>query len=287
MRTGVVVFIVLCWITGVSEASKAKDVKEGNKLFEEGQFEQSLEKYEKALEQDPQSDIIHFNTGAALYKKNNFDRAIEHFRKALLGDSATLKQRVYYNLGNSFFKQGLGREKIDLPSAIQSLEESLREYEKVLVHEPEEEDTRYNYDIVKSELERLKEKVQQQQQQNQQQQNQQNNQQQNDEKQEQQDSQSDQSQQDQQDEQDHSGQQNDQQSQEDQRQGDFQKQDRIQQNQSGAEQQGSTSGMNENRELTEREAQMMLENYQQNEEPKHPLNFSLRKLGMQEVEKDW
>lgn len=50
-------------------ASKSRLVQEGNELFEEENYEQSSRKYSQGLEKDPESDIMNYNMGTALYKE--------------------------------------------------------------------------------------------------------------------------------------------------------------------------------------------------------------------------
>ncbi len=165
MRRILIIFVVIfCWANFSWAALFGGKVGEGNKLFERGDYGQAAEKYKEALKKDQNSDIINFNLGTALYKNKEYDQAVEQLQRSLLSDDEKLRGKAGYNLGNALYKSGIAREKSDLPKAIQSLEQSLKNYERTLAVDKEDKDARYNYEFVKKELERLKKKQEQQQQ---------------------------------------------------------------------------------------------------------------------------
>jgi len=287
-------------------ALKARDVKEANRLYEEGDFAASLEKFQQALEKEPESAIINFNTGTAYYKNQKYGQAINALHKSLLTEDESLQEMAYYNLGNSFYRAGIAREEEDIEMAIASLEKALVQYEGALKID-QKEDTEFNYEFVKKELERLKEKEQQQeqqQQQNQQQQSQDSQQQQNQDQQNQSSDSDDQ--QEQQNNPDQQNQQDQQQPQEDNQQDQQQPQDSSgnqqeqeqqnnQQEQAQNEahqgnqeqQQGATQQMMNAQDLTQQEAQMLLDNYRRTQEPQGLMNFQNQTKERSPVRKDW
>ncbi len=154
-------FIPACFAgTGVK-----KGVKRGNLLYNKGKFEEALEEYKRSFEHLPDSDIVNFNLGAALYKTGNYDRAIGHFKRSLLTEDESLGQKANYNLGNTEYKAGIAKEDSDLKGAVGLLEQALHHYKRAIEFDSEDEDAKYNYEFVKKELERLKKKLKQKQQQ--------------------------------------------------------------------------------------------------------------------------
>ncbi len=145
-------------------ASQRRAVAEGNRLYKEGDFERSIQKYEDALQKNPESDIIHFNMGTALYKRNDYEGSIQHLEKSLLSEDERLKGNAHYNLGNAFYMAGRDKENSDISSAISSLKKALEHYKGALAADKNDADAQYNYDFVKKELERLLEKQKQSQQ---------------------------------------------------------------------------------------------------------------------------
>lgn len=258
-------------------ASTGKSVKEGNALYKEQKFDQALEKYRDAFEKDGNSDVINFDMGTVLYKKNNFDESIVHFQKSLLTEDEKLKEKTHYNLGNVFYRTGIEKEENDLHATIIFLKQSLKEYEKALVLNKKNEDAIFNYEFVKKELERIEKKQQQRQQNNKDQK-------QDSDKADQQESQSDQNhQQGQPDKEKQNQQQKNQMTQKQESQDS--KQAKKNQPQGEQEQQGMKEAPAQ--EMSREEAEMMLEGYKQNEEPRELLNFQRNKRSEQPVLKDW
>jgi len=154
-----IIMIALIFFPHLSwAATKTSDVKKGNLFFNQKKYTEALEKYNSALDKAPESPIINFDAGAARYKNGEYAKAIPYFQKSLLSDDLKLQAKAHYNLGNALYKAGIQKEDSALDSAIKSLEESLPHYEKSLSLQPEDEDSKFNDGFVKKELERLRKK---------------------------------------------------------------------------------------------------------------------------------
>jgi Ca-activated chloride channel family protein len=140
-------------------AFKSGDIKDGNKAYEQGDYAASIEKYEKALTGNEDSDIINFNLGTTYYQQGAYERAVQHFFKALLTDDPALRARVHYNLGNTLYKQGIAGVETDKQKAVESLEQALSQYQSSLKINPDDEDAKHNYDYVSNVLEQLKKEM--------------------------------------------------------------------------------------------------------------------------------
>ncbi|OGX37140.1 MAG: hypothetical protein A3C36_06755 [Omnitrophica WOR_2 bacterium RIFCSPHIGHO2_02_FULL_52_10] len=246
----------------------------------------------EALTKNPESDIINFNLGAALYKEREYDQALDHFQKALLSEDARLKEKAYYNSGNTLYQIGRAKEQAAVEQAVTSLEKSLNQYERALEIDRKDGDTLNNYAFVEKELKRLKEMMQNQQQQ-----------QKNDQKQDSGDSQDQKQQQGgeqkpQQDQGQREQQEQSQQQQNEQQQGQQEHPENkgSQQEQSASQSSGERQEQRKDangqtqanaQELTQEEAQMLLENYQQTEEPQGLLNLHQKIQDSRPVTKDW
>ena len=287
-------FCILVSCSSAEGASPKRDVREGNIRYEQGDYAASREKYLKALEKDPESEIINFNLGTAFYKEEDYDQSVSHLQKVLLSDNEDLKENAHYNLGNVLYQLGMTRVGEDINAAVSSLENSLNQYKSALSINQEDKDAKHNYDYVQKELLRLKE-MQKQQQQDQKQSKEKN------EQQQQQDQQSQKEQQDQQDQQEaqkqqqqgqqgESGEEEQDRSEQGERQGQQEKSDQ-ERGQAGKEdynkQQETGTQSPDAQELTQKEAQMLLEGYQQTEEPQGMLKVYPRADDMRPVIKDW
>ncbi len=89
----------------------------GVMLGSQGQLDEAIEHFQKALEIRPDYPEGHNNLGIALRRKGRLDEAIEHFKKAV--KIAPTYADAYYNLGNALMQSG-------------RLGEAIREYQKAL-----------------------------------------------------------------------------------------------------------------------------------------------------------
>ena len=133
----------------VGQAGRA-ETREGNRLYEEGRYAEAHAKYLEALLDAPDSPIIRFNDGNALYQGQDYESALESFRAAVESGDPQLAAAAWYNLGNTLYRQG-------------ALPESLEAFKHALRADPADVDAKHN-------LERVLEQMQQQQQEPQQQQ---------------------------------------------------------------------------------------------------------------------
>ncbi|NPD44146.1 tetratricopeptide repeat protein [Lentimicrobium sp. L6] len=134
-------------MTSLAQSDK-KLVRQGNKEFQNGNFNEAEINYRKALDKNPQKQSAQFNLGDALYEQENYEKAAEVFANSSVEKISNFeKSNTAYNLGNSFLKGG-------------KLNESIAAYKQALKFNPENEEARYN-------LEYARQKQAQQEQQNQ------------------------------------------------------------------------------------------------------------------------
>jgi len=273
-----------------AHAGLTGDVRQGNRFYEAREYEKAVEKYNQALQKKGESDIINFNAGAGYYRLGDYDQAIDHFQKALLSETPALQQQAHYNLGNALFRSAEKLGPQNLQAAVPLLEKSLGQYEEAMKIDPKDGDARYNYAFVKKALEKIKEQLKKQQQQcqnpqqkengeNQQQGQQQNQQQQQGQQGQKQENGSENKERDE-------GAQDDQQGQQGQEQ--QEKGSQEPQNTGAPEKQGDrgTGEQGNEKDLSQREAQIRLRDYEQNQQPKEMLNLR-GQFSQEPVLKDW
>ena len=133
----------------VAEAQAGRpQVQEGNRLYEEGRFEEAHQKYLEALAASPESPVIRFNDGNALYQGTDYQRAMEAYQGAIETGDPALASAAWYNLGNALYRA-------------QELEQSLEAYKQALRMNPSDPDSKHNLERV---LEQMQEQEQQEQQ---------------------------------------------------------------------------------------------------------------------------
>ncbi|MCA1755882.1 MAG: tetratricopeptide repeat protein [Bacteroidales bacterium] len=168
---------LMLFLTGPSLYSQGynKLVREGNREYRKGEFDQSEINYRKAVADNENPAKALFNLGDALYKMERYEEATEQFSK--FSEMESTEKHVAeasYNLGNTLLKAG-------------KIEESIEAYKKSLLSDPGNHQTKYNLAKAKEMLQQQQDDQQQQQDDQQQQQDDQ--QQQQDEQQQQQDDQ--------------------------------------------------------------------------------------------------
>ena len=141
---------------------------DARRAMEQDDFGSALRLYEKLLEDSPEDARLHYNAGAAAYGAGDFEKARSHFNSTLASPKTPLplQQRAFYNLGNAMFRLG---ETTDNPDdKAKQWIGALKKYEgalDLLEDNTDDEDARFNTDVVKKRLEQLKQQQQQQQQQ--------------------------------------------------------------------------------------------------------------------------
>ena len=153
--------IVLFFGTGFA-SSVPSDVKKGNRLYGEGSYEEALTYYNNAESEAPDSDIISFNKGAALYRIGEYDKAIEAFSKALLSSRPAVEEKAAYNIGNSRFRAGQRNAETDIAAAVNLYRQALDSYKRALELNQDNKAAKYNHEFVQKELEILEEKLKEQ-----------------------------------------------------------------------------------------------------------------------------
>ena len=128
-------------------------VRKGNKQYERGDFDTSLDNYARALQNDPNCFEAKFNTANGQFRKELIDKSEQTLRKLAQDSTRTDIERseVAYNLGNTLFVQ-------------QRWEEALDCYRNAMRLNPDDKEAKFNYALTK---ELLKQQQNQQQQQNQ------------------------------------------------------------------------------------------------------------------------
>lgn len=235
-------------------AGRAK-VAEGNRAYAEEKFDEANDKYRDAQVDNPESPIIHFNVGDALYQKKNYEEALKSYQSAVQkSNDPKLQAQGYYNLGNTLFR-------------MDKWQESVAAYQQALKLNPNDEDAKFNLEYVRRKIKENAERQpqEQQQQQKQQQENQQQNEQSGDEQKDQQ-----------------------QQQQQDQQQGEQQQEQKDQQQKEGEEQQEQQQQGQQVKagELSKEEAERLLEALQ-NQEKEAQKKKQAQVRGRVRVDKDW
>ena len=122
---------ILCLITMVGYAQK-KQVREGNKLYQQKNYKEAANAYQQALSKNPTYTPGMFNLGNALFQQKNYDAS-----RQVLGATAkqvkdkNVKADANYNIGNTYMQE-------------QKWEEAVNAYKQALRNNPQDEAAKYN-----------------------------------------------------------------------------------------------------------------------------------------------
>lgn len=125
--------IVLLAVGFAAYGQKGNDlIKEGNKLYEKGEFSEAEVRYRKAEAEKGDPFVSRFNLGTSLFRQERFEEAASAFQQ-LPSTTEDKKQKAaaYHNLGNSLMK-------------LEKYKESVDAYKQALRHDPKDEDSKYN-----------------------------------------------------------------------------------------------------------------------------------------------
>lgn len=149
----IVMLLLVCGEASAQKMKERKCVRDGNEYYNENNFAKSIERYQKALEHDPNSFEAKFDLGSALYRSERYEEAEKTLLPLLENKSLSEAARgeVAYNLGNTQFAQ-------------QKYKEALSSYRQAMRCNPNDEDAKFNYAFTKR---LIQQQEQQQQQQNQ------------------------------------------------------------------------------------------------------------------------
>ena len=113
-------------------------VRSGNRQFDKGNYEKSIERYERALTFAPESFEAAYDLGNAFYKAERYDQAEQTLRQAAADTLRTETERAetFFNLGNAQFRQ-------------QKYKEALESYKQSLRLNPSDMEAKYNYAYTK------------------------------------------------------------------------------------------------------------------------------------------
>lgn len=133
MKKQLFILIGLGAVAFAAEAqTENKTIRTGNKLYKEGKYDKALPEYEKAVAQNPNNPVSHYNLGNAQFRKEDFPASEKNFEgAAATATTNDFKQKSLYNKGVSLSKQ-------------KKLQESIDAYKKSLRLNPQDEDTRFN-----------------------------------------------------------------------------------------------------------------------------------------------
>ena len=142
--------------------------RETSRLYASGKFDDAAGKYNEALVDRPDSPLLHFNLGDALYRQGKFTDAVNALQQVPGTDAdSTRTARVAYNIGNAKYRLAQAAEASDPKSALGLYAEAIVAYRRAMGAAPDDVDAKFNHEFVARKMDDLKKKLEEQQQQQQ------------------------------------------------------------------------------------------------------------------------
>src|SRR4030042_370437 len=155
-------------------------VSEGNKLYQQGQYQEAISRYDNAILKAPEAVEPRFNKANSYYRLDDLQQAIDLY-KAVAAESKDMQlvEKAKYNLGNCYFRQGIKQKDADLQKAIENMQTAIGWWRQTLDIDSANENAATNIEVARLTIKDIidqmnKQKQQQEQQQQQQKQNQEN-----------------------------------------------------------------------------------------------------------------
>ena len=151
----IILSLLLIAVSAHAKSAK-KQVAEGNALYQQKEYAKAAEKYEFVLKDHPEAAEAQYNKANSLYQQEKFDEAIDLYRKASVHtQDKKLVEKAKYNLGNSYFKQGL-QQKDEPEKAIESFENSIHSWRQAQQMNPANKRIEKNIELAKMTIQQLK-----------------------------------------------------------------------------------------------------------------------------------
>ena len=125
-------------------------IRRGNKMYADGNFNEALNEYDRALIDAPQAQQPRFNKANSYYRLDDLDKAMDLYKQVAAGaKDMKLVAKAKYNLGNSYFQRGSKQRDSDLQKALDDMKTSITYWRQVLDIEKENQKAARNIEVAR------------------------------------------------------------------------------------------------------------------------------------------
>ncbi len=148
-----------------SGSPAAVAVRQGNKLYADGRYNEAIKKYDEALVESPQALEPKFDKAASYFRLDDTAPAIELYKQAAAESrNMSLVAKAKYNLGNCYFVEGTKQKDSDLQKALDDMRTGIENWRAVLEIEPDNEKAAKNIEVAQLTIKDIMDRIHKQQQ---------------------------------------------------------------------------------------------------------------------------
>jgi len=142
---------LFCFVLQTAFAGSAQvSTGQGNRLYEQGKFDEALKQYDQALIDRPEALEPIFNKANSYYRLDDLAQAMNLYRQvAAESKNMNLVAKAKYNLGNCSFQQGSKQRDSNLQKAIEDMETAIGNWRGVLDIEQNNEKAVKNIEVAR------------------------------------------------------------------------------------------------------------------------------------------
>jgi|GEM_PF-430694 len=262
---GVCLWTLAVLIGGASADPTYTKNKKANRLYAQEKYDEALKIYEDALLESPGNQKLLMNKGSTQYRLGDYEKAEESYQAAASIEDKKARADLFYNLGNTLYRQGEQLEMSGNPAAAEKYKAAYENFIKALDLRPKDMDAKWNLQLAYQRMQKMQNEQQQQQQ------NQQNN----------------QKNQNQQNEQNQQGRQNQQQKNQQQKEQQQQAESQEKQNRNDGREQPQPSPQQQKEEIEKKQAERLLMQYADDADDLNKPRKKMRAVEAGRLEKDW
>jgi tetratricopeptide (TPR) repeat protein len=138
----------------------------GNRLYEQGNFDEAIKQYDQALIDSPGALEPKFNKANSYYRLDDLEQAIDLYRDvAAESKNMKLVTRAKYNLGNCSFQQGSKQRDSNLKKAVDDMKTAVGHWRGVLDIDPENKKAAKNIEVARLTIKDILDQIKKQQEQ--------------------------------------------------------------------------------------------------------------------------
>lgn len=164
----IAVLLLVMIPTRIVFAESVEDlVRQGNKKYAEGNFNEAINEYDQALVDKPEALRPKFNKANSYYRLDDLAKAMDLYKEVATGaKDMELVAKAKYNTGNCYFQRGSKQMDSDSQKALEDMQTGITFWRQVLDIEPDNKKAARNIEvarpIIKNIIDQLNKQKQQQ-----------------------------------------------------------------------------------------------------------------------------